>query len=238
MLMAFVLVIGCGLGWMVHRAHVERDVIAAIVKVRGNVYYDVDWRFVSSSPPAIPWWSRWLADHTGLDFSGHVVSVNLSRVNLSRGKSDAVLAQVGRLNRIVNLNLNRSDVTDASLSHLKGLPSLRGLWLNNNRISDAGLVHLKGLTNLQALCLGYTGITDAGLAHLEGMTNLTELDLRSTKVTDAGLVHLRRMTKLKKLQLHGTGVTKAGVEELMKALPGRWRSPPPHRPGDRRHAER
>jgi hypothetical protein len=38
------------------------------------------------------------------------------------------MVQVGRLDRLVNLNLNQSEVTDASLAHLKGLTNLHGLW--------------------------------------------------------------------------------------------------------------
>jgi internalin A len=161
MMLALVLVIGCGLSWMVHLAHVERDAVAAIQKIGGTVHYDWESQVRSPNPPPNPWWPRWLADRTGLDFESHVVSVNLSK-----RESDAALVQFGQLKRLVNLNLNQSDVTDASLSHLKGLTSLRGLWLDNNRTTDAGLAHLSGLTNLQGLYLGRTGVTDTGLAYL------------------------------------------------------------------------
>lgn len=214
MLLAFVLVIGLAMAWMVHLAREERNAVFAIEKIGGKVHYDWDSRVASTIPPPSAWWPRWLANWTGLDFESHVVSVNLSK-----GESDATLVLVRRLKRLVNLNLNQSDVTDASLSHLKGSTSLRGLWLNNNRITDAGLVHLRDLTNLQGLYLGATGITDVGLAHLEDLTNLTELSLHTTKVTDAGLAHLRRMTKLKTLYLRGAPVTDKGLEDLKKSLP-------------------
>lgn len=214
MLLALILVIASGLGWVVHLAHVERDAVVAIEKIGGKVRDDRDSRVGPSNPPPKQSWPRGLLARAGLDLDGHVVSVNLSK-----GEADAVMDEVGRIDRLVNLNLNQSDVTDASLAHLKGLTNLRGLWLNNDRITDAGLVHLKGLTGLQGLYLGCTGITDSGLAHLEGLTNLTELSIHTTKVTDSGLVHLRRMTKLRTLRIRSTAVTDAGLEDLKTFLP-------------------
>ena len=215
MLLSIILVIGCGLGWVVHLAHVERDAVVAIEKIGGKAHDDRDSRVRPSYLRPNQSWLRWLSARAGLDLDGHVVSVNLSK-----GEADAVMAQVGRLDRLVNLNLNQSDVTDASLAHLKGLTNLHGLWLNNDRITDDGLVHLKGLTGLRGLYLGCTGITDSGLAQLEGLTNLTEFSIHTTKVTDAGLVHLRRMTKLRALRIRGTAVTDAGLEDLKTFLPG------------------
>jgi hypothetical protein len=215
MLLSLILVIGCGLGWLVHLAQVELDAVVAIEKIGGKVRDDRDPRVGPSYPPPNQSWPRSLSARAGLDLDGHVISVNLSK-----GEADAVMAQVGRLDRLVNLNLNHSDVNDASLAHLRGLTSLRGLWLNNDRITDAGLVHLKRLTGLQGLYLGCTLITDSGLAHLEGLTNLTELSIHTTKVTDSGLVHLRRMTKLRTLRMRGTAVTDAGLEDLKTFLPG------------------
>jgi hypothetical protein len=47
-MMIIVLGIAGGLGWVVHRAHVQRDAVAAITKLRrntrGSVYYD--WQYM------------------------------------------------------------------------------------------------------------------------------------------------------------------------------------------------
>nr|KAJ0222730.1 hypothetical protein LSAT_V11C200060560 [Lactuca sativa] len=64
------------------------------------------------------------------------------------------------------LNLGFNDMSDAVLSHLKGLINLESLNLDSCRIGDKGLVHLAGLVNLQSLNLSFTLITDGGLRHL------------------------------------------------------------------------
>lgn len=93
------------------------------------------------------------------------------------------------------------------------------LDLEGTQVTDAGLAHLKGLTNLKSLDLYYTRVTDAGLVHLKGLKNLEWLRLEGTQVTDAGLVHLKGLTKLQTLSLYSTQVTPEGVKDLQQALP-------------------
>src|SRR4051812_17835959 len=72
----------------------------------------------------------------------------------------------------VVVDLRGTQITDADLSHLKGLEQLRELNLRQTQISDAGLIHLTGLKNLQVLALGKTQVTDGGLVHIKEMTRL------------------------------------------------------------------
>ena len=116
------------------------------------------------------------------------------------------------------VSLDGTPVTDAGLTHLKGLPQLRTLILSHSKITDAGLVHLKGLPQLQTLILNHSEVTDAGLEHLQGLTQLTVLGLSSTQITDAGLEHLQGLKQLRWLYLGRTQVTDAGVYELKMAL--------------------
>ena len=95
---------------------------------------------------------------------------------------------------VIDVDLGNSQVTDAGLVHLKGLPQLQSLCLYGTQVTDAGLVHLKGLTRLQSLNLATPQVTDAGLVHLEGLTQLQSLVVGGTQVTDAGLVHLKGLT--------------------------------------------
>ena len=66
-----------------------------------------------------------------------------------------------------------------------------GINLEKTQVTDGGLVHLKGMTSLADLSLSYTKITDAGLEHLKGMTSLEKLWLRSTQITDARLAEIK-----------------------------------------------
>jgi hypothetical protein len=212
-LIVVVLVVGAGLGWIVHQAHVQRDAVAAIKKAGGSVYYDWEWRIGKPIPGGRPWAPSWLVDLIGPDYFGHVTHVTLRG---PPGPTDATLAHVGRLTRLQALLDDSSSASDTGLVHLKGLTKLSDLWLNDTQVTDAGLLHLKGMTNLSSLSLDGTQVTDAGLVHLKGLTNLSDLWLNNTQITDAGLVHLKGMTNLTTLVLSGTRITNEGLADLMR----------------------
>src|SRR4051794_38588663 len=75
-----VLVVGVGLGWLVRLARIaqiQRDAVAAIHEAGGTARYDWESgkiRFVSPCPPG---WPQSLVDLLGIDYFGHVVSVDL-----------------------------------------------------------------------------------------------------------------------------------------------------------------
>jgi hypothetical protein len=104
-MMIIVLGIGGILGWVVHRAHVQRDAVAAITTLRrntrGSVYYD--WQFVAGqgdkdAKPRGPKWMRdalgkfdedakprgpkWLRDALGPDVFDTVVNVHIEGDNV------------------------------------------------------------------------------------------------------------------------------------------------------------
>ena len=68
-MMIIVLGIGGVLGWVAHRAHVQRDAVAAITTLRrntrGSVYYD--WQFVAGQgdKDAKPLGPKWMRDAIG-----------------------------------------------------------------------------------------------------------------------------------------------------------------------------
>jgi hypothetical protein len=123
------------------------------------------------------------------------------------------------IRKVTGLEGDYSEVTDAAMVHLRGLPELRYLRLPDTKMTDAGLEHIQELSQLTELNLCFTGVTDAGLVHLEGLTQLEALELAGTEITDAGLVHLRGLTRLLFINLSGTKVTDTGFQELRKALP-------------------
>jgi internalin A len=213
-LIVVVLLIGGWLGWIVRSARIQQVAVAAIENAGGFVWYDWQWSKGRSIPGAQPWAPRWLVDRIGVDYFGHVTCVMLFPV-----ATDGVLAKVGLLTQLQELNLYRSSVSDFGLSHLRGLNELTTLYLGRTPVTDAGLAHLGGLTNLRELKLDSTEVSDAGLAHLSRLSKLTNLDLRNTQVTDAGLAHIRGLTSLSRLELEGSQVTDAGIKELKQAFP-------------------
>ncbi len=220
-LMILVLIFGGWLGWVVHRARVQRDAVAAIEKARCEVYYDFEFQVPQGGPvggravPAQnspPRWPGWLVDRLGVDYFGHVVEVDL----FGRA-SDAKMAQIGQLDRVKTLILCQSPVTDAGLVQLEGMAELEGLHLGGTGVGDAGMAHLEGLTGLKQLKLDDTQVGDAGLDRLRGLTGLRLLVLSNTRVTDSGLSPLKRMTGLEFLSLAGTRVTDDGLS-IMEGL--------------------
>ncbi len=107
-----------------------------------------------------------------------------------------------------------TQVTDAGLTRLAGLPELEALELNGSTITDAGLAQISRLNQLQGLSLDSTQITDTGLAHLAERIQLHRLGLNNTKVTNAGLSHLRGLTHLQCLELDGTKITDEGLAHI------------------------
>ena len=69
-----VLVIGCSLGWIAHNAKVQRDAVAAIIKVRGQAFYEIN-----PTDEVLAWkpllaFRRLIGEYIGIDFAFHVMS--------------------------------------------------------------------------------------------------------------------------------------------------------------------
>jgi hypothetical protein len=149
---------------------------------------------------------------------GRVLEVNLNRTKIS----DDQLSLLGRFSSITDLSLEATKIGDQGLAHLEHLAELQWLNLYQTRVGDAGLVHLGRLRKLEHLPLGETRVTDAGLAHLESLGRLTYLGLRGDSISDAGLVHVGRLTGLTGLHLGQTDVTDEGISLLEPLIKLKW----------------
>ena len=248
-LIIFVLLVAGWMGWVANSARIQRDAVATIRRASGGVVYDWSYSGGEFEANKAPEWPRWLVDTLGEDYFGHAAKVILfGRMTpddalSARDKRQitAALAQLGHLDRLVELYVEGTEADDDALVGLKQLTGLRRLSLNGSKITDPSLLEkltqlehlgllgtpvsdtflaqLKGLTRLKTLDLGGTHITDAGLLHLESFSSLEELNLNETRVTDAGLAYLRRLPSLNGLGLAGTRVSDIGLMHL-KALPG------------------
>jgi hypothetical protein len=110
----------------------------------------------------------------------------------TRRLGDRMVAPLGELTDLQDLNLRQTLITDKGVAALKDLGRLRVLTLSENRISDTSLESLKDLKSLQVLGLSETDISDAGLPALYGLTELQAVYLsRCAKVTPAGIKKLQ-----------------------------------------------
>jgi hypothetical protein len=198
LIVTIVVSVACGwLGKKIEQKHREREVVEAIRKLGGAVYYDYDGRDFLSPPPdspqnAEPFGPAWLRSLLGDNFFSEVTSVSFASDNL----------------------------TDDGLGDIELLPQLKSLRLSDSQITDAGLKHLEALSQLENLVLDTRGITDVGLEHLKRLAKLQRLILPMTpQITDAGLVHLKDLTRLELLNVRGTAITVEAVAKFKKLLP-------------------
>jgi hypothetical protein len=154
----------------------------------------------------------------GFDFG---VGDKLIEVDLDGSPvTDVDLAHVAALPDLRILNLSNTKITDAGLEQITKLERIKFLYLFNTEITDAGVAHLKELPRLEVLCLDRTQITDVGLKTLEELPRLERLHVHSrAPITDAGLESLKKHTRLFELRVGGPNITEQGVEALRKALP-------------------
>jgi hypothetical protein len=83
----------------------------------------------------------------------------------------------------VVLQMANPDVTDQTLSYLRGMEQLRELDLNDTQVTDDGLRVVAGLPRLEELRLARTKISDEGFRKLlSAKESLVKLDLTGTKV--------------------------------------------------------
>ena len=97
----------------------------------------------------------------------------LSTVDVSPAFGDTQLAQFEKYAPyIVEMNLARSAVTDASFDTLAHFTHLRALHLEGTQVTGNGLAKLNALHRLSYLNLSETKVTTASLAPLKSMLNL------------------------------------------------------------------
>ncbi len=123
--------------------------------------------------------------------------VHFSAVNLRDTFGDSEIEKLVPLGEsLVDLNLARTQVTDAGLATLGKMVSLKRLRLENTKVGDEGLKHLVNLGDLEYLNLYGTGVTNDGIASLS------------------------KLKGLKKLFVWETGVTREAAEKLAEEVPG------------------
>ena len=117
------------------------------------------------------------------------------------------------------LGARGNKATDADLEILGPLKSnIIELNLAKSDISDAGLETIGLMTNLTHLHINNTPITNAGLEYLTNLYQLEYLNLYGTAITDDGLLPLRRLKALKKVFLWETAVSEEAVASLHNSV--------------------
>lgn len=94
--MLWVLAVAGILGWLGHRARVQRDAVVVVQRAGARVYYDWEWKNHRPAPGAAAPWRRFLIEHLGPDMVGTVKGVRFERCPIEE-VDDAFIEQVGGL---------------------------------------------------------------------------------------------------------------------------------------------
>lgn len=114
------------------------------------------------------------------------ISFNLA----SKPIGDDHLKGLNGISNVIWVNLAGTKITDEGLQQLAGMP-LKKLHLERTQIGDAGLAHLKSFKELEYLNLYDTKITNTGLEQLKALKGLKKLYVWKTAVTEDGMKSLR-----------------------------------------------
>jgi serine/threonine protein kinase len=115
----------------------------------------------------------------------------------------------------VRVDDNKEDIKSASKLPRESFRLTGAVFTGLEQVSDGTLTHLRGCKNLAYLDLSGTWITDTGVKEeITRLTALTELNLDDTTVTDSAVKSIVKLPNLRALDLGGTGITDAGVKEL------------------------
>jgi uncharacterized membrane protein len=150
-------------------------------------------------PPPVPDYSGMMAQISQAAKAAGVTLVPVSR-NLGDGLilntvdagakfGDAQLASLEKFAPyIVEVELGRTSVTDASFTTLAKFGHLRAIHLEGTAVTGAGLAKLTQLQQLSYLNLSGTQVTQAAVAPLSSMKNLRHLYLYNTPAQPASVV--------------------------------------------------
>jgi internalin A len=209
-MMIVVLGIGGVLGWVAHRAHVQRDAVAAITtprrNTRGIVYYD--WQFVADKfdKDARPRGPKWLRGALGPDVFDTAVAVVIEGDNVD----DEFLENVGKLHGVEMVDIIGNaapDLTPAGMAQLRTLSRLKKLNVRGFTNSHGFVAALTGKTGLRSLWLRKAAVTDDEMAIIGAFTDLEFLQLDGSNVTDRGFAHVANLKKLTILDMPGVHIT-------------------------------
>jgi internalin A len=109
--------------------------------------------------------------------------------------------------------------TARQLTPIPRAPGPLAIFLDGTNISDAGLAHLSGVPIIGFLSLAGTKISDTGIARLANCPKLTALDVSNTRVSDKTLDSLAEFPALVWINVSGTQVSVEKVRAVRNAFP-------------------
>jgi internalin A len=142
------------------------------------------------------------------------ICANARSLVISGVKAHPGLQNLRHFSGLNELSLDRTNVGDVDMVHLKGLKGLKELSLRNTNITDKGLEHLKDMRQISKLDLTGTRVKGEGFRHLSKLSNLHSLYIWKTEITDASMENLASLLALESVNLLQTNISSAGLKHL------------------------
>ena len=136
-------------------------------------------------------------------------------------RDEALMATLGQLEKLEQIVLDRTRVSDRGIAELGNLKSLRRLGLRGTHITDSDMANLATIKSIEELDLSLTDVNDLGVSRLRAMPKLRKVNLSNPYISDKALEYLAEIPSLKELSLvvDGKRVTNPGVRDLQTKLP-------------------
>ena len=132
------------------------------------------------------------------------------------GWCDAALQHADHFKNLKFLILNRSDVSDAGISQLKGQHDIECIRCVLTRVHGDCFKTFSQYKNLQYLDCANDTIKEENLKYLSDCPRLSSVDLRGNKLGDAGIKYLSRCSNLTELRIGcNPTVDEAGIKCLL-----------------------
>jgi hypothetical protein len=201
------------LGSKVLAARNQRDAVAAIKSLGGEVLYDYEVGpdiINPYSPRPDPEWASRLF---GVDLFHDVADVDVHGRDGGRLDLREVLPRLPHLPRLRSLILMGGDIRDEDFTFLENLHDVERLWLSSTQMKGVGFDRLD-CPKLRWITVTDSPISDEGLRAISRFRHLQALRIENARISDAGVQYLRGCPDLKLLNLQGTNITNESIELL------------------------
>lgn len=162
--------------------------------------------------------SEWRGEPEDLLYLEALNEVAIVRMHGTPGPDEhlEVLARLDNVSQKVReLSLVDSDVSDRGLEHVADWPALLVVDLSGTKLDGDGLRHLRASRGLQILKLDRAQFSDASIPGLAALDQVQELSMRESNVTEAALASIGKMKSLRELDLTSTpGINGSGLGKL------------------------
>jgi hypothetical protein len=215
------------LSWIMQMKRTEREAVAALERLGGEVLYD--WQVGEDLLPLkapTPRGPAWLRTVFGDDILTRPLVVSLpSEWVFANSASDGAIGDndlglLEDLPRLRALTVYSSNVTDDGLKVLARLTGIQRLSLLTPRITVATLAELQLLPELDTLSLSHCKLSGEDILHVSKLQGLKRLELEGAELTDADILPLASITGLRELTVSSPSVSQEVRRKLSAALPG------------------